>query len=474
MLIRNPYDTYERGGFANPPWKVVPATFWHNDLVAANGIFPSSGGSDPANHVWGITSYNVDCPNDGTNGFFDIEPRCDTDPGTGENSPWRYASTGYIIGDALEHVFPDWDDVQSSDWGWGVFYPTDSNSVDFRCRWLGDYGIWDCPPDPGGNWHGGWISTDGSWTQDDSKLGPGAFDMGNPFADGSKGGGTGCHFNKRGTIMMIDQTDADDGNGHNLVQNEDCECNYAFADDWSHWVQTWMYRAQVKPGLEDEDWLGAGGKKAPNRALDQVTCWVNNFRDMIWMQNHIWWNRWTWNNQQAPQQNWQPDDPNSFWGYWGWNEIPTDLSSLTPHENHQTIFIHLPSSICGNGGGDDSVSCLGEGQQKALENDLDNWVNGPDQFGYLVTGEENMGNRPGSYIVFVREWYDVPNDRWRKYFFCENWNGPLGKYKIVSYAMDPSSGYDGACFLERGSQYHRYYGNATNLGQLRHTMDEFV
>jgi hypothetical protein len=271
---------------------------------------------------------------------------------------------------------------------------------------------------------------------------------------------------------MIDQTDAYDSNGDNLVRNEDCECNYIFRDDWSHWVQTWMFGAQVKAGLEDENWLGEGGKKAPNRALDQVACWVNNLKDMIWIQNHIWWNRWHWNNQQAPQQKWVASDPNSFWGYWGWNEVPMDLSSLRPHSNHQTVFVHLPSSICGNGGGDDSVWCLGNGQQAALENDLDNWVNGPDQFGYLVPGENNMGYRPGSYIVFVREWYDVPNDRWRKYFFCENWWGPLGKYKIVSYAM--SDGYDGACFLEYGGQYHRYYGNATNVGQLRHTMDEFV
>jgi len=412
-----------------------------------------------------------DCPNNGNNGYFDIGPECKTDPGSGHNSPWRYASTGYLLGDSLWKLFPAWDDIQHDDWGWGVFYPTDSNSVDFRCRWLGDYGGWSCPPDPGSAWPGGWIPFGGSWTQDDTKFGPGVYPMGNPLADGTKGGGTGCHFDKRGK-MQIDQTDAFDSFGDNLVRNEDCECNYVFRDDWSHWVQTWIYGTQVKAGEEDENWLGDGGNKAPNRALDQVSCWVNNLKDMIWIQNHIWWHRWAWNNQQAPQQNWVDGDPNSFWGYWGWNEIPSDLSVLTPHENHQTIFIHLPSSICGNGGGDDSVWCLGDGQQAALENDLDNWVNGPDQFGYLVPGENNMGNRPGSYIVFVREWYDVPNDRWRKYFFCENWWGPLGKYKIVSYEM--SDGYDGACFVEYGGLYHRYYGNATNLGQLRHTMDEVV
>jgi hypothetical protein len=90
--------------------------------------------------------------------------------------------------------------------------------------------------------------------------------------------------------MLIDQTDAFDSNGDNLVRNEDCECNYVFSDDWSHWVLTWINGAQVKAGLEDESWLGGGpnpSNKAPNRALDQVSCWVNNPRDMIWIQNQI-------------------------------------------------------------------------------------------------------------------------------------------------------------------------------------------
>lgn len=454
MLIRNPYDGYETGGDTH--WKVVPATFWHNDLAAANGIFPSSGGSSQINPNWGVTSYNVDCPNSGNNGFFKIGPECVTDAGTGHDSPWRYASTGYLIGDAMSNVMMDWDNIQDPDWGWGVFYPTDSNSVDFRCRWLGDYNGYDCPPDPGGAWKGGWIANGEQWKEDTTKLGPGVYDPGNPFAIPTAGGGTGCHFDKRGK-MQIDQTDAYSDNGLNLVEDMDCQCNYAFADDWSHWVTTWINGAVVRGGEEDENWLG-GGAKAPNRALDQAACWVNNLRDMIQIQNHVWWHRWEWNNQMAPQQNWVDGDPNSFWGYWGWNEIPTGLDGLTPHENHQTIFVHLPSSICGNGGGDDSVWCLGAGQQEALENDLDNWAHGSDNFGYLVPGQSNIGNRPGSYIVFVREWYDASNDKWNKWFFCESWNGPQGKYKIVYW--DQSDGGDGACFVDYGSQSDRFVGNA--------------
>ena len=47
-------------------------------------------------------------------------------------------------------LYPDFDNVQSDDWGWGVFYATDSNSADKRCRYLEDPGngygpIYDCP-----------------------------------------------------------------------------------------------------------------------------------------------------------------------------------------------------------------------------------------------------------------------------------------------------------------------------------------
>lgn len=98
-------------------------------------------------------------------------------------------------------------------------------------------------------------------------------------------------------------------------------------------------------------------------------------------------------------------------------------------------------------------------------------MNGPDQFGYLVPGEENMGNRPGSYVAFVREWYDADADRWRKWFFCEDWNGPLGKYKIVARETGTDGG---ACFLDYGASYSRYYGTLTNTGKLKHVMEEVV
>lgn len=482
VIIRNPYDAYERAT-SEHGWLVVPSTFWHNDIAVANTIFPSTGGSDPGNFAtypdgkWGVTSYNPDCPNQRTNGFFDTGADCLEDPGTGDNSPWRYAATGYIIGDSMANLFFDWDNIQGEDWGWGVFYATDSNSVDYRCRWLDAYQIYDCPPDPSGFdwWKGGYVDLSGTWYEDETKAGPGVFPAGNPEVNDDNGGGTGCHFDKGGSKTM-DQTDGFAADGTNLVKDSHCQCNYDLGGDWSAWVQQWIDYSTPKPNLPDDEWwLGTGGRKAPFRALDEVACWVNNLRDMINLQNMIWWKRWDWANQIAPETNWQADDANTQWAYWGWNEIPMSLDQLTDPSNHQAIFIHLPTSICGNGGGDDSVGCLGDGHHYALENDLDNWVNGPDGFGYLVPGEDNMAGRPGSYVVFVREWYDQDNDRWRKYFFCENWQGPMGKYKIVSRSMGTNAADDpGACYIDYGSMYHRFYGSATNVGKLQHTMDEIV
>merc|ERR1711865_1024645 len=188
-----------------------------------------------------------------------------------------------------------------------------------------------------------------------------------------------------------------------------------------------------------------GGGKAPFRGLDMASCWMNNPRDLINLQNWIWWKRWDWANQMAPKTDWQPDDPNSMRMYWGWNEIPVDRQSLTDPLNHQAFFIKLPASICGNGGGDDSIRCLGEGQQYALERDIDRWV----QHGYLVPGHDNIGYRPGSYAAVVREWW-IPDWGWKRHFFCEDWVSPNGKYQIAYWPMK-DDWQVGACFIDWAS-----------------------
>ena len=50
----------------------------------------------------------------------------------------------------MNNMLYDFEHIQDKSWGWGVFYPWDSNSVDFRCEWRGGVGFqgYDCP--------GGW------------------------------------------------------------------------------------------------------------------------------------------------------------------------------------------------------------------------------------------------------------------------------------------------------------------------------
>lgn len=399
---------------------------------------PSSSG---ASDSWDFTKYNPDCPNDGWNGYFNTIG-CKEDPGNpGEKGPWNYVGVAYVIGSGMTNVFYDFDNIQSADWGWGVFYPTDSNSVDWRCRWLDQYNGYDCGPDPDNTRGGGWIDGDsGVWTDAD-KQGTGSYPAGNPEVDDSTGGGTGCHLDKRGSLTL-DQTDAYDSNGQNLVQDHHCQCNYEFNGDWNDWVYHWIQYAVPKSTVADGNWFVGG--RAPSRALDMVSCWMNNPRDMIQLQNALYWARADWSNQLTPETHWSKD-PLSTRIYWGWNEIPMDRMSLIEPANHDATMIKLPASLCGNGGGDDTLGCLTGGAAYALERDLDNWAND----GYLVPGFDHISDRPGSYIVMAREWVD-DFFNWQKYFFCESWTSPNGHWEIVSKPMDSADTY-GACYIQAGS-----------------------
>lgn len=107
----------------------------------------------------------------------------------------------------------------------------------------------------------------------------------------------------------------------------------------------------------------------------------------------------------------------------------------------------LPASACGNGGQDDTIDCLSEKHQAALERDIGKW----EEEGWLKAGQEYIGLRPGSYVVIVREWFQGNDEGlhvWSRYFFCQNWEGPSGRYKIV---FDEISGADefGACYIDK-------------------------
>jgi len=406
LLLRNPYDSYEHlgeGGF-----KVLPTTFWSNDIFAPSQMYPGSGGGG-----------NPLCPQDW----------CDHDATTGDNGPWNYAQTAYVVGSNLGDFFADFDNLQSVDWGWGVFYPTDSNAVDKRCRWLESDGIFDCP--------GGYISDDGFHT-DPSKGGAGYYDAGNPYANPDMGGGAGCHFE----TWAIDQTDAVNAAGENIVQDKDCQCNYNLKGDdssWASWKDNWLANAEHKPGFNYE-WFSQG--KAPSWALDVGMCWVSNLRDMINMQNQIFWSRYEWSSQQEPQSQWGTDGPSNR-NYWGWNEIPMPTQKITNPRNWDAIVIKLPAAICGDNGQYDTVQCLLDGHKERLHNDLIQWRND----NYLKPGKDMISERPGSYVVFVREWMDGSGN-WFRYFFCENFklDGKSDGVQIV-YRSKDVDGY-GACYAD--------------------------
>lgn len=385
IIVRTP------DGMGNDPTKrVVPATFWSNDIYAPSQLYPSG---DPQ------------CPADASQLGHD----CYVYDRTGDNGPWNNAQIAMVVGDpnVLGNLFQDFDNIQADDWGWGVFYATDSNSVDIRCHWLDDYGGYDCP--------GGWVPWGGQWSDDDSKFGSGIYDWGNPDA-GLPGGGSGCHYWPDG--HDINQIDATGSNGVSLVQDRQCQCNYDFNDDWDHWV-SW--------------WIDVGQLHGPMHDLDISACWMNNFRDMIRLQNAIYW-RWTdWTDDSMPFAHWNTQ-AESRRPYWGWNEIPVSQDIIENPANWDCMMIKLPAEI-------DYLNWMGSPYLYQLEDDLSNWVY---NIGLILVGEENVNNRPGSYMVVVRETTD-DYVNYQRLFFCEDWYSPGGVYHL-SFDPDYST-----CFLDWGS-----------------------
>ena len=91
------------------------------------------------------------------------------------------------------------------EWNFGVFYATDANSVDQRCRNIESSQTYDCA--------GGWLDYDGTWKPDASRRGSGYYTAGNPYANPAWGGGTGCHAQDP-AARGIDQADAIDPARH--------------------------------------------------------------------------------------------------------------------------------------------------------------------------------------------------------------------------------------------------------------------
>lgn len=180
---------------------------------------------------------------------------------------------------------------------------------------------------------------------------------------------------------------------------------------------------------------------------------------MINMQNQIYWNKESWNNQRLPAADWGSGSMEEIRKYWGWNEVPVDGYIVEDPMQWDAVMIKLPAAICQDWdwlGSADSAQCLGDREKKALDEDLDSFV----QNGKLNPGSDNVGSRPGSYVVFAREFgeaYDSSTNsgklgssfagiNWQRYFFCESVT--LGKYEIVHMKPSEDSNGNGACYIQ--------------------------
>lgn len=406
---------------------VVASTFWSNDIYAPSQFYPTAG----------VPWY----PNNNWDGFGTTDWM---QPGlAGADGPWTYAALGIVVGSGMNGLYPDFENIQKDDWGWGVFYSSDSNAADKRCYWWEDNQGYDCP--------GGWMSG-GQYSPNEDWHGAGTYPMGNPVTGepGEKGGGAGCHFDssKKG----VDQEESYES--ENLVASDQCECNYNFREDWSQWVWNFINSGKQKPGFEDRTWLH-GGDKAPQWAIDTVMCWVNNPRDLIKIQNELFWSRTFWNNALVPNSDYTSWDPSELRKYWGWNEIPASREFMDDDQNWDAIIIKLPAAVCNNAAGDwgktDTPDCLGDTEALQLDADLDEYVSK----GKLLVGADHIGDRPGSYVVFVREYGDQWGDaggeiNWQRQFFCANYQHWSSQYRVVHIESDTDNP-TGACYLDYAS-----------------------
>jgi len=388
VLVRDLIDTLQN----DQNIKVVPSTFWSNDIYSVSNMYP-----------------DVDMIAKGT------------------KDVWKFASVGIVIGTGMPTMFYDYDNLQSDDWGYGVFYGRDSNSADIRCRWLESFWAYDCP--------GGWIDGhNGTYWSVPGKKGAGGYPAGNPYKNKGWGGGAGCHFGRANHV--IDQVNAYDQNKppNNLVQNHDCECTYSvFSKYWGAWVDQWVQNTKDKPTDDPDSFWG-----------DRAVCWVSNIRMMVNMQNWLWWK---WQKKAWTEQTGWPGSGNER-EYVGWNEVPVDRANVGNPANWDAFVVKLPANVCGkpNYGQTDTPQCLENGAQARLEERMTQWM----KKGYIKPGKANIGTRPGAYVVFAQEYKvgtpSADSGNWRRVFFCAGWKGPSGRWEVVSIPISADNKY-GACYL---------------------------
>lgn len=399
VIIRNPYDGYENGGphsGSGGAYEVLPCSFISNDIFASNKVFPRF------DHL--------------------------------STFQWDSCPIFYVVGLKMSTLMYDFDHIQQSDWGWGVFYPWDSNAVDFRCEWLDIKGtpkMYNCP--------GYSKQMSKRPVQDANMFGAGYFYAGNPYANNQWGGGAGCHFSGlpygcndpklcTNDIDQVNRTRPGNISAAPLVQDEACQCNYAYNGDWAQWVYE----------------LGNLTSEAAKGTLPEASmCWTNNFRDMINLSNYLFWARGNW-FKTGEKGDGGPS------GYWGWNEIPITRdgdSGITNPANWDAVVVKMPLYVCKSTGGDDHPGCLSAAANLNLETDLTQWV----KDAKMVAGLDAVTKSPGSYIVLMREWQDQNGNSF-SFFFCDEWSSPNRHWEITYVPMSTASP-TGVCYLTKGVGY---------------------
>jgi len=161
----------------------------------------------------------------------------------------------------------------------------------------------------------------------------------------------------------------------------------------------------------------------------------------------MWWFKDKWNNLKIPQSGqYDAHNPQSQRRYWGWNEIPLDNTKVNNAQNWDAVVIKLPPAICAQGTGkDDKIDCLSFSAKTALEKLIDWYV----QHNYLVPGSDHITSQPGSYVVFLKEYFTGSNKAWQREFFCSAWTSPNNKYSVVYNPISPSDK-TGACYMDNG------------------------
>lgn len=295
--------------------RVVPGTFWHNDIWPPNQIYPAK-----------------------------------TDIMAGDQQDnWLTPTLAVAISPEHFDCLFDTPNLQDKNWTDGVWYAHDSNSCDKRGLWV--------PNDHGYDAPYAWIDVDipsgkVTVTRNSEKLGSGGFDPGNPTSSPPfGGGGTGVHVENNWhdidagpqVTQSINQIDGKSVSPpRSLVVDYTCQIDYwswnaktkseqyDAVDGWLDWIQVFSADAKAR-GFTAEAWIA-----------DLAMGWLNNPRPMITLQNALWKYRADWCTGSS-----EPPDPNSFGHYWGWNEIPFCKEVINNSDNWTCFVIVLPPGIQG-------------------------------------------------------------------------------------------------------------------------------